>query len=67
MVMKKPFMGNNKPSRKTQEFQTIAIIVLSVTVIVLICTVAVLLAQVDGHRRSIEGLYNITTTLPLSK
>ena len=55
------------PSLKVQETQTVAIIVLGVALIVMACIVAVLLAQVDGHRRSIESLFQITTNLPTSE
>lgn len=61
------FSKSGKSSAKNQELLTVAVIVLSVAVVVLSCVVAVLLAQVDGHRKSIEGLYNITTGLPVSE
>lgn len=61
------FAKNDKPSRKVQEIQTVAIIVLAVAVVVLTSMVAVLLAQATDHRKSIEGLYNITTGLPTSE
>ena len=56
-----------KPSHKVQETQTVAIIVLGVAFVVMACTIAVLLAQVEGHRRSIESLFQITTNLPTSE
>ncbi len=66
--MKKSLLSkSNKPSRTTQEIQTVALIVISAAVVVLSCTVAVLLAQADSQRKSIEGLYNITTGLPTSE
>lgn len=61
----KLFSKSDKSGLNIQELQTVAIIVLSVALVVLSCVVAVLLAQVDGHRRSIDGLYNITTSLPV--
>jgi hypothetical protein len=61
------FSKSGKSGVKNQELLTVAVIVLSVAVVVLSCVVAVLLAQVDGHRKSIEGLYSITTGMPTSE
>ena len=61
------FTKNDKPSRKTQEMQTVAIVVLAVAVVVLTCMVAVLLAQANDQRKSIDDLFNITTGLPTSE
>ena len=62
--MKKSLIAkaSSKPNLKTQEMQTVAIIVISVAVIVLACTVAVLLAQVDGHRKSIDAIEQSLST-----
>lgn len=65
--MKKNVFKNAKASAKVQEIHTVAIIVLAVAVLVLSAIVAVLLTQASSHRRSIEGLYNITTGLPTSE
>lgn len=55
--MKKSLISkNDKPTRKVQEIQTVVLIVLGAAVVVLACTVAVLLAQVDGHRQSIDTI-----------
>lgn len=63
----KLFSKSDKSGLNIQELQTVAIIVLSVALVVLSCVVAVLLAQVDGHRRSIDGLYNITAGMPVNR
>lgn len=54
--MKKSLLKSIKPTDRTQELQTTALIALSVAFVVMVAIIAVLFAQVDGHRESIEAL-----------
>jgi|GEM_PF-2435242 len=56
MKKKSPVKALGVASRKTQEMQTVALIVIGAAVVVLACIVAVLLAQADRHRDSIDAI-----------